>query len=131
MIAIETGLRFARRMDPKTRQHLAEAVLRLRTARGLGQAQLSHLSGVSVPTISRLENRNTVKLETVQDLAKALNVPMAHLLGPQAVEEQPQLPGWDEFERKVRELLPAAPTPEFLDRLRFAYDCARREHEGP
>lgn len=42
--------------------------------------QLAALSGVSVNTISRLNNGGSVKLATIQALAKALNVNPSDLL---------------------------------------------------
>jgi transcriptional regulator with XRE-family HTH domain len=55
---------------------------RLRTQRGISQAQLARLSGVSQTYVNSLElgNQKNPGIETLRKLAKALGVPVARLL---------------------------------------------------
>lgn len=56
----------------------------LREKRGLSQAALSRMSGVSRPTIIRLENQDEVVInsKTLEKLADALNVSIKSLFLP-------------------------------------------------
>lgn len=59
-------------------------VKELREKRGLSQAALSRMSGVSRPTIVRLENSDevTINSKTLEKLAEALNVSIKTLFLP-------------------------------------------------
>ena len=52
----------------------------VRTARSLNQVELANLSGVSQPSISRLEHGWPAYPGAIRKLAKALNWPEAELL---------------------------------------------------
>ncbi len=58
-----------------------EAIRELRTARAMTQEKLARLSGVDVKTIYRAERGELpVRIETLQDLAAALEVPLARIV---------------------------------------------------
>ncbi|WP_250562622.1 helix-turn-helix domain-containing protein [Sphaerisporangium fuscum] len=68
---------------------IGERISNVRKRRGLSQAELAAVSGVSVSLIRKLEqgNRADVRLETVRKLAVALRVPTTGLLtGPETYE---------------------------------------------
>lgn len=56
-------------------------VLEIRQEKGLTQEELSSLSGISRPTISKLENQEdvVVKTSTLLALSKALNKPLSEI----------------------------------------------------
>lgn len=54
---------------------------------GLTQKQLAKMLGVSEPMISQYENKETLKLDTVKKIAKALNVQYIDLLDDFPIEE--------------------------------------------
>jgi transcriptional regulator with XRE-family HTH domain len=51
---------------------MKETLIKLRKEKGLTQAQVSFISGLSLPTVNRAENRN-VKLKTYEILFTAIN----------------------------------------------------------
>ncbi len=61
----------------------AKRLLQRRVALGIGQEQLAHRSGVSFPTIQKLEQGKAVnpELETLERLAAALGCEVCDLLG--------------------------------------------------
>jgi transcriptional regulator with XRE-family HTH domain len=61
---------------------IAKRLTRLRTQRGISQAQLARLSGVSQTYVNSLElgHQKNPGIETLRKLAKALGVPVARLL---------------------------------------------------
>lgn len=64
---------------------LADAVRHYRYVKQMSQAALAEASGVSLPTIKRLEGGrggSSVSLRTVERLALGLGVPVADLLSP-------------------------------------------------
>jgi len=66
-------------------------VKELREKRGLSQATLSKLSGVSRPTISKLENSDeevVINSKTLEKLAKALNVSIKTLFLPEKFNKE-------------------------------------------
>jgi transcriptional regulator with XRE-family HTH domain len=74
----------------EARRPNGEAIRALRTSQGMTQEKLARLSGVDVKTIYRAERGElAVRLETLQDLAAALEVPLARLamVDPAADEE--------------------------------------------
>lgn len=80
-------------------------VVKLREARGLSQEELAHRAGVSVRTISRLENgRHDGRRGTVRAIAEALSVEERDILGDVLLDGAPhqQL---DRIEQKVDALL--------------------------
>lgn len=83
---------------------LGEQLARIRTARGLTQDALAHLSGVSVDTISRLERgtHHAARRSTLQALASTLGVDPGRLLGI-APPEQDTV-GADQLRRAVHAL---------------------------
>ncbi len=52
----------------------------LRLNKGWSQEQLSEVSGLSIRTIQRIENENTISMESLKVLAKALDVDTNELL---------------------------------------------------
>lgn len=73
-------------MDNKFSQRLKE----LRKERGLTQEELSKLSGVSFPTISRYENglRDEPKLTILKTLANYFDVTIDYLVGDTDVKDK-------------------------------------------
>ena len=64
-----------------TKSKTAKTVTKLREAMKLSKAALARNAGLEVITIKRLEaGKVNPRLETLQALAKALNVPMVELL---------------------------------------------------
>jgi transcriptional regulator with XRE-family HTH domain len=66
-------------MSPR---QLGQAIKRLRTQRGLTQAQLAERAGISQPYLSQLEagTKGRPAVQIVQTLAKALGVKIDDLL---------------------------------------------------
>ena len=60
-------------MPSQSGPQLGAQVRRLRTERGWTQEELSRYSGVSRPTIARLETGETVRTKTLQALCRALD----------------------------------------------------------
>ena len=61
---------------------VGENIKRLRKERGLTQKKLGELCGIAEPNIRKYENgKQNPKLETVESIAKALNVSVLSLLG--------------------------------------------------
>lgn len=89
---------------PGMLDHLGENLIRLRTGRGLTQEDLSHTSGVSVDTISRLERgaRQTARVATLAALVNALGVSTSALLGMKPAERDTA--GAEQLRRAVRAL---------------------------
>lgn len=75
---------------------LAENVKRERKARGWGHPELSKASGVSIGTLSRIENgRHEARNHTVRQLAKAFEMSFTDLLPPLELSAEEE----DRFER--------------------------------
>ena len=51
---------------------MKETLIKLRKEKGLTQAQVSFISGLSLPTVNRAENQK-VKLKTYEKLFNAIN----------------------------------------------------------
>jgi len=67
---------------------VGERIRALRTARKLTQEQLAYRAGVSVGTIARIERGATrPTLETLERLARALDVSVADLLGERGSDQ--------------------------------------------
>lgn len=66
---------------------MSENLAELRRAVGLSQVELAAKAGVSYTTIQRLEaGRSDGRVETLQAIARALDVPITELLAPNAAE---------------------------------------------
>ena len=76
-------------------------VRELRLARGLSQAQLAEMSGLSVRTIQRIERGANPGLESMRLLAAALDVELAELGAVPAEPPEPHVV------RRGRDVLPA------------------------
>ena len=60
---------------------VAAQVRKLRTAKGMTQAQLAHASGILRPNLSRVEaGKHRPSLETLERIASALKVPVVDLI---------------------------------------------------
>lgn len=61
---------------------IGERLKLLREKLGLSQMELSHKSGISQPSIARIEagRQQNLKTETIERLAAALEIPLSHLL---------------------------------------------------
>ena len=76
---------------------LAQAVFQRRKAAGLTQLALSKQAKLSKSQISNIERKNAnPNLETLEDLARALNVPLADLLNYEA-----DLPNADKIKEQI------------------------------
>jgi transcriptional regulator with XRE-family HTH domain len=71
---------------PDKKTPLAEAILARRRQRGWTQEHLARVSNVSVRTLQRIENAGVASLETVRDLAAALDLDADYLLSLQHPE---------------------------------------------
>ncbi|MGE5553927.1 MAG: helix-turn-helix domain-containing protein [Betaproteobacteria bacterium] len=76
-------------MPKPSSEPMGAVIRRIREARGITQAELSRKLGVAKSTISRLETdtKDTVTLQTLKDVARALEVPLSVLLREYAGEE--------------------------------------------
>lgn len=90
------------------RDRVAERLVALREARGLSQEQLSALAGVSVKTISRLENgHHEGRAGTIAQVAGALGVQESHLVDRPVIEPdglQQILERLDDIAERLRRL---------------------------
>lgn len=77
-------------MEEQQRQHLAGAIRTRRTYKGWTEATLSQESGVSIETISRLENAKTEnpRDHTIASLAAAFKITSEELAGPRLSPEE-------------------------------------------
>lgn len=66
---------------------IGENIKKRRNEIGLTQKQLAKMLGVSEPMISQYEAKETLKLDTIKKIAKALNVPYTDLLDDFPMEE--------------------------------------------
>lgn len=88
---------------------IGEAIKTARKAVPMTQKELAEKLGVSAVNISQLENgARTPKIETLQNIAKALGVSTLDLLGPY---EGPELPGLGDGD-KLAEMEPFDATPK-------------------
>ena len=55
-------------------------IKRIRKKYGLTQVQLAEMLGVTQPRISRLEKQDTITLELLEKIAKALNVSVKDII---------------------------------------------------
>jgi transcriptional regulator with XRE-family HTH domain len=76
-------------MEAQQREHLATEIRRRRTYKGWTEALLATESGVSIETISRLENEKTEnpRDHTIRSLAKAFGITSEELAGPRLSPE--------------------------------------------
>lgn len=66
---------------------VGQRLKRIRQDRGLTLAEVSTLSGVSISTLSRLENdRTSLNFNNVLQLIEGLNIPISSLIGPRETE---------------------------------------------
>jgi transcriptional regulator with XRE-family HTH domain len=83
---------------------MGRTVARLREAKGWNQLDLAHASGISVGTISRLENgKNEGRSNTVREIARALGVKAQDIL-PAADPDEGDLSQLDRIEAALAEL---------------------------
>jgi transcriptional regulator with XRE-family HTH domain len=82
--------RFRAAMEQQQRKALAKRLKELRVYKGWSEADLRQQSGVSVETISRLENAKTKepREHTLLSLAKAFKMTREELAGPRATPEE-------------------------------------------
>ena len=82
--------RFRRAMDEKQRERLGTEIKRRRDYKGWTEARLAHESGVSVETISRLENAKTEnpRENTIRSLARVFEITSEELAGPRLSPEE-------------------------------------------
>lgn len=100
----EAAVMFQRMVEERHRE-MGRTVERLRKSRGWSQPDLSRESGVSVGTISRLENgRHEGRTHTVRAVAKALGVTVQEIL-PMGETEPEELSQLDRIEAKLDQLL--------------------------
>lgn len=57
------------------------SVRELRELKGLSQVELANVAGVTVATISRLENGHPVNKATLKHISRALGVPLDKITG--------------------------------------------------
>lgn len=69
-------------MDTVINKRLAIRIRDLRKKKGLTQEKLSELSGIDYKHIQLLESKNppAAKIDTIEKLAKAFNIPLNKLL---------------------------------------------------
>ena len=66
---------------------VGQRLRRIRQDRGLTLSEVSDLSGVSISTLSRLENdRTSLNFNNVLQLIEGLNIPISYLIGPRETE---------------------------------------------
>jgi DNA-binding XRE family transcriptional regulator len=79
----EPSYRYFRGRRTRTTHEVGATIRRLREARGLTQEQLADAVGMMRNNISRIEAaKHRPTLETLEIIAKALKVPVAHLIVP-------------------------------------------------
>lgn len=62
--------------------HVGENIRKLRRKKGLTQKRLGEICGIAEPNIRKYENgKQNPKLETVEKIASALEVPVLELFG--------------------------------------------------
>jgi transcriptional regulator with XRE-family HTH domain len=95
---------------------IGERLRALREAKGLPQSEIERRTGLLRCYVSRVENGHTVpSIETLEKLARALEVPLFQLFYDDAPPELPLIPG-----RKTAEDIVGATSPEeqrFLNRM--------------
>lgn len=96
---------------------IGERLRTLREAKGMPQSEIERRTGLLRCYVSRVENGHTIpSIETLEKLARALEVPLFHLFyDAERPPELPLVPG-----RKTAEEIVAASTPEevrFLNRM--------------
>lgn len=82
--------RFRAAMEEQQRQRLAQRLKDLRKYKGWTEPELAHEAGVSIQTISRLENGQTEnpRDNTIQRLANAYKMTREELAGPRTSPEE-------------------------------------------
>jgi transcriptional regulator with XRE-family HTH domain len=90
---VAQAARFHAAMEEHARQNLAKRVKELRRYKGWTEADLWQKSGVSIQTISRIENAKTEepRENTLKSLAKAFGVTHEDLAGPRSSPEEVEL----------------------------------------
>jgi transcriptional regulator with XRE-family HTH domain len=97
----------------------AENVRRYRRTAGLSQEGLAERAGLSTPTVSKLEQGGTVRVETVHAVARALGVHTSQLM---ASDEPEPVRGEDPNRLNLRDLRTALTPPVGLSDVSTALD---------
>lgn len=69
-------------MESNVRLKLGKKIKELRQKRGFTQEKLSEVAAIDYKYIQRIEGKNppALKIDTLERIAKAFNIPLAHLL---------------------------------------------------
>lgn len=110
------------RVNLITMRNVGERLKLLRKELGLSQMELSYKSGVSQPSIARIEagRQQNLKSGTIEKLASALEIPLSHLL------EEPMIISEDVLGYEATKMIPVFNLQKFI-----SSGCRIRTGEKP